>query len=264
MFEPVIKNEEWELIQAERDALVAKYAAKGIVVSASFNKGISDIELPFTNDEWVDLLDTEGEFLPACCGNISEVRDHLFSAIRNGRMISSRDLRQCYELLIGHGCEDDHEDEENPINRLIKLWLAVADDVVVDTKDITFNSEELHGPVKSAIFTISSVIHNFIFPSRDKDQKVCEAYSTYRIVPALKLLCSELEKEYPDTAEGFALCQGDVVCKTCSGIGLAIYGDEDTADNVCKHWNEHLEEEPAVVRPVKISVKNGITFLENK
>ncbi len=257
-------NEEMELLDQQRAAIVEKYAAKGITVSASWNDkgGIGDIELAFTNDEWIDLLDTEGEFLPACCGNISEVRDHLFDAIRHSRFISGKDLRRCYELLIGHGCDEDHEDKDHPINRLIQLWLAVAEDVHIESSDITFDYEALHGPVKAALITIRQMIHNFSWPVREEDQQLCHAYAVYRMVPALKLLCNDLENKYPDTADGFALCCGDKILETHTGIGLAIYGDLKTANEVCSHWNEYLEETPATVRPVIISVKDGISFKE--
>ena len=42
-------------------------------------------ELDLTAEQWVDLIRVDGESFPACCANLSAIRDELISVLRNGK-----------------------------------------------------------------------------------------------------------------------------------------------------------------------------------
>jgi hypothetical protein len=61
-------------------------------------------ELELTNDQWVDLIRTDGEFLASCCANVSAIRGILISILRGGAPFGIRkwDAESLLANLSGH------------------------------------------------------------------------------------------------------------------------------------------------------------------
>lgn len=98
----------YELKMELEEALRVKYEKLGVKINTCYpviasKPEIYEVCLDFTDTEWVDLCQAESELLPSCCSEISAMRDILVSSLRNGKVMSMRDLVKFYRLAENHG-----------------------------------------------------------------------------------------------------------------------------------------------------------------
>jgi hypothetical protein len=92
---------------------------------------VYQILIPWTLKEWMDVLNMDGSYFPACCGRISEARDILIDALRAGGNIFSHDLQRFDMLVSGHGGVFDEvawrQNKKDPIARLLHIWDVIKE-----------------------------------------------------------------------------------------------------------------------------------------
>jgi hypothetical protein len=228
---------------------------QGIEVEASRNDPylISSVKLDFADEEWVDLCNKDGELLPACCANISAIRDVLIDALRNGGFVSCDDLEEAARLYKEH-----HEmDDNDPIKiKLVDLWENI--------KPFSDRQAIPHTNNVDSIEDACSIIHNlsnelrysFLLPPEDK--RVEDALALLKAIPAVKVLYEKIQKDFPEVQEAFAVCKNGEIIETIRANG--IYINKEFSQAVAKTLAEVDSESSYDVRPVKISLEDGIVF----
>ncbi len=253
-------NEEYAREQEIRhkieEILIQKYALLGIIMNPSIAdpSKIGDVKIDFTDAEWVDLLNAEGEFLPRCCADISSIRDNLSYALRDNRMISVKKLFECKELIIGHGC--NQPDEHHPLQKLLKLCETIKSDCDFDVRVFVPDPKN----PKHALSAISDIAVDMMFPSSNDKQedKVCKIQLLYRLMPNLHTLYNYIHTLFPESMDCWVICEGDKAVE--ARAGLAVYVKKETAEYILKYLQENTEMKDLVLKPAVASVEHGIVF----
>ena len=208
-----------------------------------------------SSDIWVDVLNTEGEFLGACCANISRVRDILFKVIREDKMIDMEDLYEAYCLLEDHDCFDGEEDY--PINELKKLWLLVEPDA--DLSNMRVHACDPNNIEDAISLLAQGCLHiNFgrFFENHPYEHaKAQKQLTLQKIIPALKTLHDKIE-ELDETVETYALTKNDKYVE--NDTGLLLMKNEKIIQEMIEHLAEEHPEEKFGYKKIKVSLKKGI------
>lgn len=86
------------------------------------------MRLDLTNDEWMSLINADGEGLPRCCANISNVRDMIMSAARdNGVVLVPGYFAEKLEDAFGDDIDADDNDRPHviPSDAMRKVYRTV-------------------------------------------------------------------------------------------------------------------------------------------
>lgn len=276
------------------ETFVKKYLEKGLSVYSNVRVGkphkVYKVQLPFTPEEWMDLMNIEGEFLPACCAVISDVRSTLMATLREGGYIRATDLHAVVEALKEHhDCSDDNE----PQSRLIKIWDDIKDEADLHIAAIKIDPNNLDDAFDLLYRSSSNLSWGKLFsksPEEEKDHGFFKLLEYARVLPAIKTIHESLIEQKIPPLEGFAVAENDQVV-VLRNNGLAIYATEEKAnefadalnerekfnleynkkekiDNVYRNKKFDLTEEPRllnvskfVVKKVCVSLENGIVFI---
>lgn len=282
---------------ADRDALKQKYLTeKGLEVTSNGWPGtqpkVYAVKLNFTPEEWLDLMNTEGEFLPACCATISHVRDVLIATVREGGFIRATDLYEIVEALKGHHeCGPEGGDPES---RLIQTWEAIKDDADLHLLGHPIDPNDLDDAF-SVLYHAGAVLSwNFLNSDATEDEKydheMVRRTEFVRVLPAIRTIYKALSQNTFEPMEGYAIAEGDQVLSLTRG--LAIFRTKEQAERLAERFNKEQErdrakekesklknkfkekaygtkEEPRkriywtyTVRPVRVTVENGIEFTD--
>ena len=114
-----------------RERTVVRWAKQGIVVQAGWNQPgkVDAIQLDFTPEEWVGLLNKEGPHLGVCCAEISAVRDIFICALREDRFIHSTDLETAATIMERHN--RINPTATDPIGHLVRLYHKMQKHLVI-------------------------------------------------------------------------------------------------------------------------------------
>lgn len=279
---------------AAEAALETEFAEKGYQITCMGRPGddpqIYKVKLNFTAEEWVDLMDTEGEFLPMCCGTISHIRDVLIGCLRDGGMITASDLSEIVQLLKDH--HDCGDNDSDPLVRLQQTWDAIKDQAKLRVSGYKIDPSDFL--TAFGILYHSSSVIAWNFPGKDEDEeferKVSNSTAFIRLLPAIKTIHKHLTELGVEPVDGFAVCEGDEVLQAYRG--LAVYRTPERAEEIRKLFNDKEKDERSsarqrkaenkkrairyggdpdeviykhieyTVRPVRISLEQGITFLD--
>jgi hypothetical protein len=243
---------------------------------------ITDIYIPFTAEEWIDLMSTEGKFLGSCCATISAARDILLKQLRGGRWIRTGELWEFMETIGHHdGFEymlpkdhehysefdeqdwRDHTPEEDPIYRLWQVWDKIKEHVTLKVPYTEpYKPESRYGkhPVHEALALAYSATHHLYWatscfgknreddPAWMKQQKHARRQLTLaRVTPALRTLFEHLDQFDLGDFEGFAVCKKDAPDDVLdNSMGQCIFHDEAEAQKMIDQWakkdDEHEED----------------------
>lgn len=253
-----------------KNALEDKYAAMGIEIRTSYLTPVTvksvKINFPehqgFTPAEiWLDMMDSEGEYLPACCANISRIRDILISSVRNGGMVEANALFEIYYLLKDHGCFDDENKIEptDPLEYLKNLWLAIESDTK-EEKPISSNPNNLFDAIDIIYKACAHISWSKVFESHPHEHtEASNQLELARMLPALHTLSKNIDALNSEV-EAYAVYKDDEVVEIRSGY--ALFRTEETANMLAKAYNEHEDVEETspkcIVKRVKVSLKDGI------
>lgn len=239
---------------------------------------VTRVQLRWNKDWWADVANKEGEFLPACCANISGVRDRLISAMREDEWITVDDLATCYYTLKDHdgSWEALFTNEEavgfGPIAYLIRVWRAVKDVASVRTPERGLDPKDLKDAthiVASGTFQLDweGLFDNGPDKCPQYKDRVARALLLARMIPAMHTLYHRLvEKALGDTFEGVAIVsfkRPNEVLKL-GDQHLAIFSDQAAAEKVIKDAEEATPNvrKNIKMRPVRVTIADGLTFLD--
>ncbi len=248
----------------EEEETVFQWKQKGITIEADYGEPtkITNVKLEFSPEEWVGLFNTEGEFLPSCCGNISRIRDILFGAIRENCFVGTDKLEEMAFLIKDHDCVDDYDDS-HPLKKIVNLFEIVKDDC--RKSRIFDNSFDTNNP-GDCLEALSYYVDNYANHQFDLNSSSTYLHTTAKancqkalidLVPIIKTLYHKLD-ELNAVVSGFGVVSDDGKLGY-SRNGLQVYEEKKMAEKICQNWNKsEFNKIHYTVKPVKISLKGGV------
>ena len=210
------------------------------------NDKIYRVKLEFSDSEWVDLLNKEGEWLGACCADISRIRDILGSAIREDGWVKAQDLGEMVSLLDGH-----HEvSQDNPLYKAKNIWDQVKDNV--EESYVHSGDPDNLREAFNMLYVASSHLSWEWLSSSNTNTEVCEIYNFYRVLPAIKLIYEKLAS-FDKELDGYIVCKKDGTPIITRHSGWAFY---DTIEKAKIHFGKEFN-----IHKARISLKNGLEKL---
>jgi hypothetical protein len=228
------------------------------------------VVLDLTPEQWVGCLNKEGEYLPACCGNISRVRDILFGVIREEFYIDVEPLWEA-SYLLRH-----HHDEPNEVQqKIIDLWEAVKKDADVRVRAYGKDLDHLEDAVEVIASGVNYLAWDHI---GKKDQKqlyqkdVNWYWQFYKMLPAFrKVYKSMQDNDIWQPKQGWAVVEQGLVLEFT--FGLAIFEKKKDADDIVAEIMQYHPvrhdrnlkmdvERKFDVRPVELTIEKGLVFLD--
>ena len=241
--------------------LAERFAQKGVEVN--FNQEdepkISSVWLNFSPEEWADLLNKEGELLPACCANVSRIRDILGGALRESGEIQTMHLWEAAQLIEGHdNC--DAFPESHPLRTLVELWKEIEEHA--DTKMTGFLRDP-NDPKDAldVVYACSGVVawNHLAKPStadREHEQKVAVNFTLAQMWPAIKTLYHKLDEIGFPPVKGWAVCLGEEVLD--SHTGFCIFQNRNQATTILNRANANSQIECERKKIARFSdIENG-------
>lgn len=240
------------------DALEAQFAQKGITVEVSGRPSLGTdpyiykVRLEFTPAQWVDLLNTEGELLPACCAQISAIRDELFTTIRDDSMIRAEDLKGIVLAIHHHDCSEMNE----CMKYLVNLWEAIkdhADERAPSSFDHNDFDDAIH-----VIYRSSSDLNcpPFRLPTEQNEtKKLHQMYDMAKLFPAFRTVFDFLLNARFPELPCYVVMYGKEILQTIAGP--AIYPNKEQAEKTKKH-NKNLDD--LYVLKGRLSIERGLVL----
>jgi hypothetical protein len=236
---------------------------------------IEKIKIPFTGDEWIDLMDTEGQALGMCCATISHARDILLAELRGGRWINGEKLWEFVELLRHHDSfeymlpptEKNYQKwkshtfkrpKDDPVYRLWEIYDAIKDHLIVRPPPVEPFSEDapIRQPIQAALSTVYSHSASLYWatscfndegdrdpPWMKQQKQAARQLTIHRLLPALQSLLKHIDALNLGDFDGFAVCKSkepDAV--TENGLGLCVYHTRDEAQRMIDTWAKQDDE----------------------
>lgn len=236
---------------------------------------IEKIKIPFSGDEWLDLMDTEGRALGMCCGTISAARDILLGELRGGRWIDGEKLTRFVGLLSHHDgfeymlprTEKNYEEwgsyaferpADDPIYRLWEIYDKIKDHLHVRPPSVEPYPENapIRDPIQAALTTVYSHSASLYWatscfasdredePAWMKQQKQAHRQLTiHRLLPALQALLKHIDTLDLGDFDGFAVCKAkEPSAVTENGLGLCIFHTREEAQGMIDTWSKQEDE----------------------
>lgn len=277
----------WGYLLYQRDLaeqkLEKEFAEKGIEVHFSSSPDedlrIYSVTLDFTPEEWVEIIQTEGEYLPACCAVISGIRDTLIGCLRDNSVIRCGDLFEIVDALKKH---HDCDDSPNVVEeKLLFLWEAVKD--LADVGGIcgrsTKNINDIDGAFSTLYLTASSWCWEKML-GKEEEIKSCQLLYIQNLAPIISTIYRFVnEKCGKEPLRGYAianLIDGQIQIVKLRNAGLAFYDTDDlerciaftkevNLANEDRDENKNLENRFVKVGyvPFEINLGQQIKFLDN-
>jgi len=245
------------------DTLMLSHDVKDIDVAYSRLDKIKSIQLPFDSEVWTGMANREGELLPVCCANISEIRDRFVSAqCEDGFM----DAESIWVIV---GCAESHpemfEDPKHPVAILKAIWEVIEPVAHIHLGARKLNTDNVEDAV-GIIANFANVRHwSSIYSSFPEfHDRVCTTVALTTAIPALKTLTHKIRELDLGPIEGWAICPRhgeDDIYETKRG--LAVWPEREKAEFWLKDWVDtgQVEPEKVVLRAVRITIDKGIEFL---
>ncbi len=257
--------------------------------------------LPLTAEEWCELCMREGSaYMGGCCGTMSYMQDTVSSWFRfESGWVEVRELAEVAEDFISHGDEDWWNKSEDDIVdaktkwKSIDIWdkisivWAIVKDYYSPRKLAAPRQDKPHP--EEAVHLLSSALYSMSWDHITDggiEKASSQAQGNYifkltKVLPAIKILYEQIEELNIGPLEGFALIEKDkgedAICT--NRLGYCIYKTMDEVQNILDLWEQQraeyesperdnsvkkLVQDEYVVRPVKISLENGIEFTDKE
>lgn len=252
-----------QLLNDEEDnsQLEYEYAQKGIEIQANYSrqKGqIDKVRLPFTYEEWVDLFNFEGEYLPSS-HSADRIRDILYKACQQNGFIEAADLSEAIFLMKN----EDIEENDGPLSKMVSLWETVKLKMVWHPRNLKADVNTPEGALDIIAECADTFSWNRVFPQEENESMSlirhanC-AYALATVQAAVRTLFFKLKEMNTPAVEGFGIVHVDgTVLHT--KMGLAIYRDMNLAQSICATWNRI--EKKYSVQKIRVSMEKGVEYL---
>lgn len=270
----------------ELDALHVRYHME-------YGKGreqyVQTIRIPWNGKQWMSVLNKEGPWLPMCCGNISAIRDHLISTLREDGWLDMSGLSEVIELLNSHDGFDDWFKKgfkptddvlRDPMYKLVQIWDAVKDRRAVTWKDEPHvakdaPADELEHTLRG--YNILRIFHAGHYDDPEEQKRHEYEHDQLRVLalgkvfgPLMALHREFTEKYLSMVVPGFAVVHKDHPDKPMETRGgPAIYGTMQEAEEVIGWWvkdqrnnghDDKMVREEFIIRPCRMTVEKGVEF----
>lgn len=255
--------------------------AGGVSFKVQEREGVIEhLELPFSAVQWVDLANREGQWLPACCGNISHARELLMSCLHNNKRIGAHAFRDLVLTIIEHddglaGLDaktlEEWEaaairwalaDPESPLLVIGHIWFAVRDRLAEDRDEIVRVDLDSASEALGALHWGSAAIRWALGEASQEETSACKAaeitLAIARLAPALHTLRDRLETLAPPPFEGFILLHKD----TEEIVGLPQPLIFHSIEHLRRRLSSNLSRDPCrfMVRRCRVSLADGIVL----
>jgi hypothetical protein len=257
-FEPVKKGSCTRQVASIIEKL-KELGVQDVVISRCWSK-IQSVKMPFAPDIWADLANKKGKYLPACCANISAARDEYLKGLREDGYLSTESLCNIVECI-----DSSHEFNNEPLSITKHIW-----DLVQPVADIFSGARPLNGSnINDAISMLGDFCNMYAWATIDSEfptfyDRACVTNELYTVIPAIKTIFEKINELNLGPIWGFAICPRhgeDDIFKTLRG--LSVWRTYEEAEKSLKRWidTEQVKESEVAIRPIKISIENGIEFL---
>jgi len=244
------------------EELFEKYDKLGLEIVSDGNPAqIVEVYLDcFSSEEWVEIVNKEGELLGSCCATISEIRDTLIDVLRNNYSISTCDLHDIVETLNYHNGECETENCVVQL-RLSDLWEKIKEDSKLEERICKVDPTNIKDAF-SILYQSSAVMAwNFLNKSGEDGQFNHDSirYQEFiKILPAIKTIYNSIVDSKFEPFEGFAICDGAEMLKLRSGVFL--FPTYDKAKKIVDEIEQIKNNKKYTIRSVKLSLDNGTQF----
>lgn len=260
-----------------------------------------DLFGPLTPEDWCRLCMREGtEYIGGCCGNTSAIQDIVNGWFRfDACYIKISELAEVAQAMAEHDGTDEWSElpkatlEESvewakdnwgslrAWAKICMVWHIVKDHYSPDVPVGYGNHlSELDKAVNVIGRTCQMIAWDRIttndLAGTQKDSSRIAILA--RMLPALKTLWDSIEDMAPEPFEGFAMYDLEVDSICTNRLGLCVYATMDELNKTFNLWIEQEKEyelgppmrhgtkksitERIKVRPVRITIQNGIEFLD--
>lgn len=251
---------------------------------------IRAFKLPFTAEEWLDIVNKEGNFLPMCCATISNARDILIAQLREDRYIDCSEALQFTELLGSHdGFEWLRGDEEpkesnhrgwnksaDPFYKFWRIWRVIRPHANLlyslgrPKVEPNKNPDYVH-PIHEALGVAHGGLDALYYalscfgrgqqddPDWMKQQRVAQRKLIIaRTLPALRSVLDHIGHIDFGDYDGFAICSKESPSHVVSNrLGHCIFQSEKDAQDMIDAWanpEDHEKEPPPHRKKIRDSV----------
>jgi hypothetical protein len=260
----------------DMEELQYQYAQQGVDIYPDYSQcgKIASVRIPFTSEEWADVLNKEGEHLGtdiSLSADISRIRNILHDACQNDHYIEVEELYEATYLAEHHGFVKD----ESPIGRMMSLWDKIEKDVRTRNQSASADTENPAHALE-ILYRCAGVICWDDAYSREGETKdvafdrhMNRNYGLATIAAAVRTLFFKLKDLNPGPIEGYGLVREDGEIGH-SHRGLAIFRTKEMAKKVCDRWNKDEAEERKgkkqvvhvfKVKKVKVCMEHGVQIL---
>jgi hypothetical protein len=230
---------------------------------------VTAIKVPWTAEEWLAVIDKEGEDLPMCCGNISAGRDILISSLREGGWLETDDFSRLDEWVFKHdGLGEEAPDDERPMNRLYRVWKVIKDNCKLEWQIAEPLSPDLSDPLDAlhmVLETGEQLSFDLMFSDSGESHrsKVSRTVMLAALLPALRALNEHIAELDLGPIEGFGV-YGATGQLEATNVGLAIVESLDDIRHLFAIWERHDPGCTAgfTVRRVRVTSDGGVENLE--
>ncbi len=259
------------------------------VIDPSF---VRNVLLPFKPDEWWDLTTRDGRnYIGPCCGTTGAMQDILNSVYRNGGWIDSHELLELGGMAESH--QDGFEDWDKPLvgddligalaswqktdpwSRIGVIY-RVLQGKINPPRDYKPELRKEDKPEEKAIWVLRNGLtylsYRDLFERPEEDKATNHANRLLllaRVLPAMKTLLGTLQGYKP--FDGFALvpkAQPDTVLN--NRMGSCVYATTAAAQKVLdiskrgavEDGEPDAEADPILIRPVRVSIEDGLKFTD--
>lgn len=260
----------------EAHSIMPEWSEENALTGITMGK-ISSVRLPWTADQWLDALDNDGQTLPMCCGNISDVRSMLLGALPEGRRLEAKEFQAAVSLLSEHDGFEKYaagQLDGEPLADIFRIWSRIQGRCDLRRQDV-LKELDPNNPEHALRIVVSCSIGAYFSRlsgsgelDRDRfDQRRDLLLELHRMAPALKTLYERLRDLDPCPVSGFAIIDERTGKVMETRRGLAFYFDEMTARGTIRIWEAATPEKgeeppkPKIVK-ARASVADGIVLLD--
>lgn len=219
-----------------------EYAKEGIHVQFMHGK-IFRVCLDFTPEEWISILDNNGDYAVSS----SSIFKTLTDALQNSGWIYARDLCEITHELE---CDDDGpaDDPESPLHRIAQLWHRIQKEAEPAEKPFAYDPNNLRDAItilREGLDTWAS-LKLFDEPDGLDEKFIRQADSQMtiiRLLPALRTLYHQIHQLEIPEFRGFGILGENDTLAYCYG-GPAVFLTREKAEKVKNDWNIEIENTP--------------------
>jgi len=238
---------------------------------------VQSVHIPFEPQTWFELINAEGSLLPACCEEVSNIREIFVNALRQNQEFSAEDMIQ-----IGLFCKLSHhkdefekvdatypsQDRTSDLERESPHPISVITHIAESLKGFISADVQTRSPknLSDSLFQVSEFINylggEYLLIKPTEDTKFHMGanlkYEIAKVMPFLNKFNAFIAESFGEL-DGYALVKDDGILQFNSGI--AIVETLDEAKEVIKCWEAFdIPTDGVEIKKCKVCPKEGFLF----